>query len=99
MAANYNATQTATEEVYNRQMFQYHKAYFDLAKESKYNGWVFIANTCGEFDTPFGYPTIEKKINNRVSITEKVGTNGVHPDTNGYNMIADNVYRIVTGIL
>lgn len=99
MAANYNATQTATEEIYNRQMLQYHKAYFDLVKEDGYKDWVVVANTSGEFDTPFGYPTTDKAVNNRVSITEKVGTNGVHPDANGYNMIADNVYRIVTGIL
>lgn len=100
MAANYNATQTATEGIYNRQMFQYHKKYFELANQPDYKNWVTVANTCGEFDTPYGYPYNEQGVNTRVSnIKERIGTNGVHPNGDGYNMIADSVYRTLSGIL
>lgn len=100
MAANYNATQTATEGIYNRQMFQYHKRYFELANQPEYKNWVTIVNTCGEFDTPYGYPYNEKGVNTRVSsIKERIGTNGVHPNADGYNMIADSIYRTLSGIL
>lgn len=100
MAANYNATQTTTEGTYNRQMFQYHKKYFELANQEEYKNWVVVVNTCGEFDTPYGYPYTDKAVNTRVSsITERVGTNGVHPNSAGYYMIADSVYRTLTGVL
>jgi hypothetical protein len=100
MAASYNASESATEEIYNRQMFQYHKKYFELAKDDNYKDWVTVVNTCGEFDTPYGYPYNEKNVNVRVSSKkEMIGTNGVHPDGNGYNMIADSVYRTLTGVL
>jgi lysophospholipase L1-like esterase len=100
MAANYNATQTATEGIYNRQMFQYHKRYFELANQPEYKNWVTVVNTCGEFDTPYGYPYNEKDVDTRVSnIKERIGTNGVHPNSDGYNMIADSVYRTLNGIL
>lgn len=100
MAANYNATQTATKEIYNRQMFQYHKRYFELANQPEYKNWVTVVNTCGEFDTPYGYPYNEQGVNTRVSnIKERIGTNGVHPNGDGYNMIADSVYRTLSGIL
>lgn len=37
----------------------------------------------------------DKIVNSRSAKTEKVGTNGVHPSTEGYYQIADVVYRNV----
>lgn len=99
MGANYNATRMTVEGTYNRQMYSYHKALIELAGSEEYSGFVRIVDTCGEFDTPWGYPYNNKAVNVRVTgVTEPIGTNGVHPNGDGYNMVADSVYRTLTGV-
>ena len=38
-------------------------------------------------------PSIEKPVNSRSKITERIGTNGVHPNMEGYLQLGDAFYR------
>lgn len=71
----------------------YNKNLEKLSNLDKYKNFVNYIDVAGQFDTDFNMPTIEKPVNNRNEETEIIGSNGVHPTTNGYYQIADAVYR------
>ena len=43
-------------------------------------------------DTENNFPTAVKTINSHNSKTEDAQSNGVHPDTSGYNQISDGLF-------
>ncbi|MBQ4117804.1 MAG: hypothetical protein IJP05_06000, partial [Oscillospiraceae bacterium] len=61
----------------------------------KYKNFVKYVDVAGQFDTDYNMPNTQKAVNNRSSVTETFGTNGVHPSVNGYYQIADAAYRAV----
>ena len=70
------------------------KAYQALANEAPYNTYVEFVNVSSQVDSENNMPSVAKQVNTRNSgVTELIGTNDVHPSTNGYNQIADVVFR------
>ena len=73
--------------------FNQNKAYQELANEVAYSSFVEFVNVSSQFDSENNMPETDAPVNARSTKTEKRGTNGVHPATEGYFQIADVVYR------
>lgn len=70
-------------------------AYQAWANDIQYRDFLEMISITGQFDAEYNYPSIEKAVNTRSKITERMDINGVHPLTEGYFQIADAVYRNV----
>ena len=68
-------------------------AYQAMANEEEFSGYVEFIDISAQFDSEYNMPRTSKAVNTRSSTTEQVGTNGVHPATEGYYQIGDAVYR------
>lgn len=68
--------------------------YKRIANESGYE-YVSHIDTALQFDSLYNMGYVDKDVNTRSAFTEKFGrsNSGVHPRTEGYNQIADCVYR------
>ena len=71
----------------------YNKTLEEFCKQSKYKDFVNYIDVAGQFDTDYNMPASQKPVNNRNEQTEIIGTNGVHPTTNGCLQIGDVFYR------
>ena len=69
------------------------KAYQDFANNKNYSEFVEFVNVSSQFDSEYCMPYAETPVNTRCAVTEIRGTNGVHPNSEGYMQIADVVYR------
>ncbi len=76
-----------------RLVFRLNRAYQAWANEENYKDFLEFSQISGQFDSEYNMPTAEKSVNTRSKKTEIIGTNGVHPATEGYLQIADAVYR------
>ena len=76
-----------------KKVFEFNDLYAEIASE--YDNVHFV-NIAGQFDTENNMPSATRNVNVRSSKTETYQTNGVHPATEGYNQIADAVYRDLT---
>jgi lysophospholipase L1-like esterase len=65
----------------------------DLANETIYSGFVEYIALSPQFDSDFNMPFTPTAVNTRNATTESRGTNGIHPSTDGYEQIADTLYR------
>ncbi len=65
----------------------------DFCQQEKYRDFVKYVDVAGQFDTDYNMPNKQKPVNNRSTVTETFGSNGVHPSVNGYYQIADAAYR------
>ena len=74
-------------------------AYQDFANRDEYKNFVEFVNVSSQFDSEYNMPSANKQVNVRNTITEVVGTNGVHPSTNGYLQIGDVVYRNLVALI
>ena len=102
MGANYGASGTGYADGFGMvaTAMRINAAYQEFANQENYSSWVEYVDIASQFDTENNMPSIAKKVNVRSSTTEVVGTNGVHPADEGYNQIADVVYRnIIATIL
>lgn len=70
--------------------------YQELCKEYEN---VYAISLAGQFDSEYSYPTITRQVNSRSRITETVQSNGVHPSAEGYDQIADAVFRQLNALL
>ena len=97
MGANYGAT---AHNYYTRaQLFwDYAKEFNALGQDSEFSPYVSIAEVLQEFDNEYSYPKTEASVNNRSTLTENLGTNGVHPTEQGSYLVADTIYRICNSI-
>jgi lysophospholipase L1-like esterase len=68
-------------------------AYQAMANEDEFKDYVEFINISGQFDSENNMPRQTKPVNTRSTLTEQVGTNGVHPSTDGYYQIGDAAYR------
>jgi lysophospholipase L1-like esterase len=95
MGANYGATGSAYADTFGtiRKLMALNQAYKDFAESSAYSSFVEYVDIASQFDSENNMPSAETKVNTRSSMTERRGTNGVHPSTDGYMQIADVVYR------
>lgn len=68
-------------------------AYQAMANEDEFKDYVEFINISGQFDSEYNMPRQSKPVNTRSTTTEQIGTNGVHPATQGYYQIGDAAYR------
>lgn len=76
-----------------RSVMNMNLAYQAMANEDEFNSYVEFINISGQFDSENNMPRQSKPVNTRCTVTEQVGTNGVHPSTDGYYQIGDAAYR------
>ena len=76
-----------------RSVMNMNRAYQEMANEDEFSSYVEFINISGQFDSENNMPRQSKAVNTRSSVTEQVGTNGVHPATEGYYQIGDAAYR------
>jgi hypothetical protein len=95
MGANYGATGTSYADAFGmvKTVLNMNTAYQNFANEAAYSSFVEFVNVSSQFDSEYNMPQSDVAVNSRSAITEKRGTNGVHPDTSGYYQIADVVFR------
>lgn len=79
-----------------RMLFRYAQLLNEYAKTID---GCYIVNSMCEVDQDNAFPVGNRVINYRSADTEIIGTNGVHPTTNGYYMLADSVFRCLCNIL
>ena len=92
-AANYGANKTMNYWSFTKATMEFASALMDLCLETEFASYVRYSAAMEQFDAENGYPTSEVAVNNRSSIKEALGTNAVHPITEGSYQIADAVYR------
>ena len=51
------------------------------------------------FDSEYNYWTKDTPVNNRQTITERIGVNGLHPNMNGYLQIGDAFYKALVSMI
>lgn len=75
------------------------QAYQDLANEAGYSDYVTFVHLSSQFDSENNMPQADHPVNLRNTTTEKRGTNGVHPTTNGYLQISDAMFNEFNKVL
>lgn len=92
--ANYGAT-GGYSETYGlvRGVFGLNLTYMQLASDPAYKDFVEFVNVSGGFDSEYNMPYSTALVNTRSTVTETLGTNGVHPSNEGYCQIGDIAYR------
>jgi lysophospholipase L1-like esterase len=97
MGANYGSTGTGYADGFGmvKTALNMNKAYQDWCNDDAYSLFMEFVNVSAQFDSENNMPEADAKVNVRSSKTEKRGTNGVHPNTDGYYQIGDVVYRCI----
>lgn len=90
---NYNAASKLKSWGSLYAQFRYAKAVDDFIGGDNYKDWCYLADTIAETDSEHVFPTATKPFNTRMTETEIIGTNGAHPTLQGYQMVADAIYR------
>lgn len=103
IAANYGSSGTSGEynaTGFNHKVRAFNKALIELGADESYKDYVTIVNSHAQFDIDNGYPITTKAVNTRVSTTETLQSNAVHPNNYGYWQIADALgFRALLNIL
>lgn len=76
-------------------------AYAAWAAEPGYSSWLRYASLAAQFDADYNYndEVVAKPVNARSSTTEIIGTNHIHPGSDGKMQIADVAYREIVRVL
>lgn len=91
---NYGGTNVRTSWSVLFGRFKWAAACDEVCNDEDYSSFVFYANTFGEIDTEYAFPTMQRAVDTRVTDeTETIGTNGIHPTETGSKMEADAIYR------
>lgn len=93
MSANYGASDIYNILTFSNAARKYAIALSELCSDNEFSSFTKYAPVLEEFDAENCYPSTDVSVNNRLSATEKLGTNGVHPTTAGSYQVADGVYR------
>ena len=64
-----------------------------LTECDEYKTWVRYIDMKAQFDVEHSMPSVDTPVNARSALTEKLGTNGVHPTMEGYLQIGDAFFR------
>lgn len=75
--------------------FFYNEQLENLSYEDEFKDFVAYVDTKAQFDSEYNMPSTQINVNARCSVTESIGTNGVHPTINGYLQIGDVFYRML----
>ena len=73
--------------------FHYNEQLEQLTKLDEFKDYVSYVDTKAMFDSEYNMPAVEMPVNARSKKTELVGTNGVHPNMDGYFQLGDVFYR------
>lgn len=73
--------------------FYYNEALEALCNEDEFSSYTDYVDIKAQFDSEYNMPSSQVKVNARSSITEAIGTNGVHSNMEGYLQIGDAFYR------
>ncbi len=73
--------------------FNYNESLASLVEDDEFKNYCRYVDSKAQFDSEYNMPMIDKKVNIRSDITEKIGTNGVHPTMSGYLQLGDVFYR------
>lgn len=65
----------------------------------KFKDVAYYNDIKSQFDSEYNYPYELVKVNNRSEITERIGTNGLHPSLDGYKQIGDAFYRFLVEMI
>ena len=92
--ANYGAKLPYCDKFgYAKFILALNRAYEALSYEKEYCDFVEFINVSAQFDSENAFPEAEKPVNVRMTKTEPIGTNGLHPTHEGYLMMADAAFR------
>lgn len=94
MAANYGSSQTWNYQTIALRLYKFAELAREMAAESEFNGFVYVADDIPVFDAENSYPAEDAYVNTRSAITEKRGTNGVHPIEGGSYQVSDAIYAV-----
>lgn len=86
---SYGCGQTAWR--YRRNLVTYNKKLYTYYSGKEAQGTYVIGSGVG-VDTENNFPTVATTINSHNSTTIQAQSNGVHPDTSGYNQISDGLF-------
>lgn len=74
--------------------FEWSMALEEFCNDENYSSFCYYSNSLAEVDSEYAYPTAQRDVDTRVdSVTETIGTNGVHTTAAGSKMTADAIYR------
>lgn len=73
--------------------FNYNAQLEAMCYEDEFASFVSYVDTKAQFDSEYNMPSTPVKVNARCEKTEQIGTNGVHPNMDGYLQIGDAFYR------
>lgn len=90
---NYSAASANKSWSMTYGLFRYAKAVEEFLAGDDYKDWCFYAGTTTEVDSENAYPVSTKNANTRSERKDVIGTNGAHPTLEGYQMVADSMYR------
>lgn len=94
LGANYGAnTYLANYYQFLRTVNGYNLALQDLANDVLYSAFTKYLAVAPQFDSDYNTLWADTGVNTRNAVTERLGTNGVHPAISGYYQIADVAYR------
>ena len=79
--------------------YNYNEYLESLCEREEYRSYCKYIDLKAQFDVEYNMPQMEVKVNVRNNITEKIGSNGVHPTMNGYLQIGDVFYRALVSDL
>ena len=81
--------------------FDYNQAIEELVTNDEFSEYCYYVDTKGQFDTIYCMPYYETvNVNTRVTSKKMLrGSNGVHPNTEGYYQIGDAFYRALTKVI
>ena len=97
LAHNYGTAWHAAEKcTFIRRLCRW---YTELAAEPAYAGRVRAIDLAGQFDTDYLFPSAERRVNPFSEVTERVGTNALHPTREGQGQIASIFYAAFTAEL
>ncbi len=78
---------------------EYNRALMELCKEVEFSPYCYYVDTKGQLELTYSMPFTHKYMSVRSPYTEIFGTNGVHPNADGYYQIGDAFYRVLVHIL
>ena len=91
MGANYGASSNNYYAIAQR-IWDFANAVDELVQDAEFSPYVTVAPIVQLFDCENLYPKAEVSVANRSNRKELLGTNGVHPTTEGAYTVADSIF-------
>ena len=98
MGANYGASSMLNWLTYSMRMWAFAVEAEKLVKDAEFSSYVKLADCMPIFDREHSYPYEMAYVNNRSTVQEERGTNGVHPTTVGTYQVSDAIYAVFNSL-